>query len=155
MSDDAASNDTPGNARRDFLKTAAVAGLAAATPAFPAFAQNKTENPPKPGSQVALAETIANYAAGLKYEDIPEEAVRLAKRTILDTIGCMYGGYTAGPIRIAIKLAGDVSAKRPATVLLSGRLPMESLPEKAYQFPAGLRCDRRKAAPMTAGSASR
>ena len=56
----------------------------------------------------------------MKYEDIPEDVVRLTKRTILDTVGCMYGGYTAGPSRIAIKLAGDVSARKPATVLLSG-----------------------------------
>jgi 2-methylcitrate dehydratase len=120
MSDDAA-NDAPRNARRNFLKTAAVAGLAAATPAFPTLAQDKTEaTPPKAGGQVALAQTIANYAAGLKYEDIPADVVRLAKRTILDTVGCMYGGYTAAPSRIAIKLAGDVCAKKPATVLLSG-----------------------------------
>jgi 2-methylcitrate dehydratase len=125
MSDDTAPNDTPSNARRDFLKTAAVAGLVAAAPAFPAMAQDlaqdKTEaSPPKTGRQVGLAETIARYAAELKYEDISEDVVRLAKRTILDTIGCMYGGYTAGPSKIAIKLASDVSAKKPATVLLSG-----------------------------------
>jgi 2-methylcitrate dehydratase len=124
MSDDTVPNDTPNNARRDFLKTAAVAGLVAAAPAFPAMAQDlaqdKTEASPKDSGLIALAETIANYAAELKYEDIPEDVVRLAKRTILDTIGCMYGGYTAGPSRIAIKLASDVSAKEPATVLLSG-----------------------------------
>ena len=121
MADDAALHDAPRRARRDFLKTAAVAGLAAATPAFPALAQDKTEaSPPRTGGQTALAQTIARYAAELKYEDIPDDVVRLTRRTILDTIGCMYGGYTAGPSRIAIKLAGDVSARNPATVLLSG-----------------------------------
>ena len=67
-----------------------------------------------------LAETLARYAASLKYEDIPDDVVRLAKRTILDTIGCAFGGYDAGPSKIAIKLAGDVSAKQRATVLFSG-----------------------------------
>ena len=67
-----------------------------------------------------LAETLARYAAGLKYEDLPEDIVRLAKRTILDTIGCAYGGYAAGPSKIAIKLASDVTARQPATVLISG-----------------------------------
>ena len=67
-----------------------------------------------------LAETLARYAASLKYEDIPDDVVRIAKRTILDTIGCAFGGYGAGPSRIAIKLASDVSAKQPATVLFSG-----------------------------------
>ena len=67
-----------------------------------------------------LAETLAHYAASLKYEDLPEDIVRLAKRTILDTIGCAFGGYDAGPSQIAIKLASEVSAKQPATVLIRG-----------------------------------
>jgi 2-methylcitrate dehydratase len=46
--------------------------------------------------------------------------VRIAKRAILDTVGCAFGGYTAGPSRVAQKLAADVSAKQSATVLFSG-----------------------------------
>src|SRR5262249_10496373 len=100
-------------ARRDVLKTVAAAGFTAAMPAIPAFAQEE------PASQPALAETLARYAASLRYEEIPGDVVRLARRTILDTIGCAFGGYDAGPSKIAIKLAGDVSAKQPATVLIS------------------------------------
>ena len=89
---------------------------------FPAIAHDRPE--PVAGSagnaQAPLAETLARYAAGLKYEDLPDDIVRLAKRTILDTIGCAFGGYTAGPSKIAIKLASDVSSKPGATVLLSG-----------------------------------
>jgi 2-methylcitrate dehydratase len=99
--------------RRDVLLAMAAAGLATGLPAFPVIAQNE-------GGPPMLAETLARYAAGLKYEDIPEDVVRLAKRTILDTIGCAFGGYDAGPSKIAIKLAGDVTAKQPATVLISG-----------------------------------
>jgi 2-methylcitrate dehydratase len=102
----------PVGSRRHFLKTAAAAGLAVGTPALPALAAEKAQMP--------LAETLAHYAAGLKYEDLPEDVVRLAKRTILDTIGCAFGGYGAGPSQIAIKLAGEVSAKQPATVLIRG-----------------------------------
>jgi 2-methylcitrate dehydratase len=91
------------------------AGLAAGLPVFPALAQEKSSP-----NQPALAETLARYAANLKYEDIPDDVVRLTKRAILDTIGCAFGGYGAGPSKIAIKLAGDVSAKQPATVLISG-----------------------------------
>jgi 2-methylcitrate dehydratase len=97
-------------ARRRFLKQAAGAGLAAVAPAFPAVAEEK-------GS---LADTLAHYAASLRYEDLPEDIVRLAKRTILDTIGCAFGGYAAGPSKIAGQLAGEVTAKQPATVLISG-----------------------------------
>jgi 2-methylcitrate dehydratase len=71
-------------------------------------------------SQPSLAETLARYAANFKYEDLPEDIVRTAKRTILDTFGCAFGGYKAGPSQIAIKLAIDVNAKRGSTVLCNG-----------------------------------
>jgi len=67
-----------------------------------------------------MADALAQYATDLRYEDLPEDIVRTAKRTILDTLGCAFGGYTAGPSQIAIKLASDVNAKRGATVLCNG-----------------------------------
>src|SRR5215472_13428597 len=71
-------------------------------------------------SQVSMADALAQYATHLRYQDLPEDIVRTAKRTILDTLGCAFGGYTAGPSQIAIKLASDVNAKRGATVLCNG-----------------------------------
>jgi 2-methylcitrate dehydratase len=99
--------------RRHFLKQVAAAGLAAGAPTFPSMAQTGQ-------SQATLGETLARYATGLTYEDFPEDVIRIAKRAILDTIGCAFGGYAAGPSRIAIKLASDVTSKQPATVLFSG-----------------------------------
>jgi 2-methylcitrate dehydratase len=99
--------------RRHFLRQVAAAGLAAAAPTVPAMAQTGQSHP-------TLAETLARYGTELKYEDIPEDVIRIAKRSILDTIGCAFGGYGAGPSKIAIKLASDVSSKQPATVLFSG-----------------------------------
>jgi 2-methylcitrate dehydratase len=106
----------PDGSRRGFLKTIAAASLAAGAPVLPAIAQDKMER----GSGQVLAETLARYAANLRYEDLPEDVVRLARRTILDTIGCAFGGYDAPPSKIAIKLASDVSAKQPASVLIGG-----------------------------------
>jgi 2-methylcitrate dehydratase len=110
------------DSRRRFLKQIASAGFAASAPAFPALAQDKAGPNPSPAesAQLSLAETLARYAVGLKYEDLPEDVIRLAKRMILDTIGCAFGGYTAGPTSIAIKLATELTAKQPATVLISG-----------------------------------
>jgi 2-methylcitrate dehydratase len=105
----------PRFARRDVLKRIAASGAVAAAPAFPVLAQERAKE-----ASATLAERLADYATKLKYEDLPEDVVRLTKRTILDTIGCAYGGCAAGPSRIATKLAGDVSAKQPATVLISG-----------------------------------
>ena len=67
-----------------------------------------------------MADALAQYATDLRYEDLSEDIVRTAKRTILDTLGCAFGGYTAGPSQIAIKLASDVNAKRGATLLCNG-----------------------------------
>ena len=106
--------------RRHFLKQMAAAGLAVGAPALPALAQTGQSQPTAGRDQVSLAETLARYATTLKYEDLPEDVVRIARRSILDTIGCAFGGYAAGPSRIAIKLADDVSSKLPATVLFSG-----------------------------------
>jgi 2-methylcitrate dehydratase len=100
--------------------------LGGAAMALPAMAQEKmAQEKIAPSSTlesgpIDVAETLARYAINLKYEDLPEEVVRTAKRTILDTIGCGIGGYAAGPSQIAIKLASDVSAKQGASVLCSG-----------------------------------
>jgi 2-methylcitrate dehydratase len=105
--------DLPAIDRRHFLKQVTAAGLVAGAPIVPALAQTGQ-------GQVSLAETLARYATGLRYEDLPEDVIRIARRSILDTIGCAFGGYAAGPSRIAIKLASDVSSRQPATVLFSG-----------------------------------
>ena len=105
--------------RQQFLHLpAGVAGSAA----LPAIAQDKAERPSSAAGsgQTSLAETLARYAATLKYDDLPDDVVRIAKRTILDTLGCAFGGYSAGPSKIAIKLASDVNSKQPGTILLSG-----------------------------------
>jgi 2-methylcitrate dehydratase len=108
-------------ARRSFLKQMAATGAAAGAATLPAAAQEKTADAPAPAShQPSVAETLARYAASLKYEDLPSEIVRTAKRTILDTIGCAIGAYQAGPSQIAIGLARNVSARQGATVLCSG-----------------------------------
>ena len=70
--------------------------------------------------QASVGDIIARYAANLRYEDLPDDVVWSAKRAILDTFGCALGGYTAEPSRIALKLAGSVSAQPPATVLFTG-----------------------------------
>jgi 2-methylcitrate dehydratase len=113
--------------RRRLLGQAAAAGFAAGVSALPAAAQETAapRSPAVAGDQASserapLAERLARYATGLRYDDLPEDVIRLAKRAILDTIGCAFGGYAAQPSQIATRLAGDVSAKRGATILFSG-----------------------------------
>src|SRR4051812_11347409 len=100
--------DEPHQERRRFLAQVAAVGLAAGTATLPAVAEDKVEHGSSAaggGRSPSLAETLARYALGLKYEDLPDDVVRLAKRAILDTVGCAFGGYEAGPTQIAIRLA--------------------------------------------------
>jgi 2-methylcitrate dehydratase len=112
-----------GAARRTFLTQAATAGaVLGAAPAMPAFAQIKHEGPAMAtkSDQVFIADILASYATHLKYEELPPEVIRTAKRIILDTLGCAIGAYKAGPSQIAIKLASGVTAVNGATVLCNG-----------------------------------
>lgn len=79
-------------------------------------------------NEPTLSQSLANYAVNLKYEDLPADVARTAKRIVLDTIGCAIGGHTAGPAQIALRLASNVSAKQPATVMCSG---VKTTPEMA------------------------
>jgi 2-methylcitrate dehydratase len=118
--------DRPGASRRTFLKQVAATGAAAGAtiglPALPALAQEKTERAwsTLASGETPLAETLAHYAINLKYEDLPPEVSRTAKRIVLDTLGCAIGGYSAAPSQIAIKLASQVSGNPGATVLCRG-----------------------------------
>jgi 2-methylcitrate dehydratase len=108
--------------RREFVTQVAAASLAAGASTFPAAGQQSIPQHSSGAamSQTALDERLARYAIALRYEDLPPDVLRLAKRTILDTLGCAFGGYAAGPSKIAIKLASDVSSKQGATVLVDG-----------------------------------
>jgi 2-methylcitrate dehydratase len=112
-----------GKSRRQFLQLVTGATAIAAA-ALPAIAQENVERPgagnASPNRRGSIAETLADYAVSLRYEDLPTNVVRTVKRTILDTIGCAIGGYQAGPSQIAIKLAGGVSETPGATVFCSG-----------------------------------
>ena len=125
---DRGSNVPPSSVRRRVLQGAAAVGLASVLPGHAVLAQDAGGSVAAGRAPPSLAETLASYAAGLRYQDLPPDVIRMVKRTILDTIGCAFAGYAAGPSRIAMKLASDVSAKQAGTVLLSG---IKTSPERA------------------------
>ena len=67
-----------------------------------------------------ITEDIGAYASALKYEDLPAEFIHQAKRFIVDTLGCAFGGYTSEPCDIARDLAALVTSSQPATIFCSG-----------------------------------
>src|SRR5215472_16531819 len=113
-------NDVLRTSRRRFLTQVGAAGLGIGVPVSMTIAQETQRSLVGDGKEVSLGEKLARYATSLRYEDLPEDVIRIAKRTILDTLGCAFGGYSAGPSKIAMKLASDVNSKQPGTILLSG-----------------------------------
>jgi 2-methylcitrate dehydratase len=113
-----------GNSRRQFLQQlATTTAFVTAAAALPGMAeQNELRAGARGETSEAgsVAETLANFAVSLRYEDLPADVVRTAKRTILDSIGCGIGSYQAGPSQIAVKLAAGVTARQGATVFCSG-----------------------------------
>ena len=68
-----------------------------------------------------LAEQLSDYGTSLKYADLPSDVVHLAKRFIIDTIGCALGGYDSEPSKVARAVAGEVTPAHPVTVMGSGQ----------------------------------
>ena len=77
---------------------------------------------------MTLVEQITNYATHLRYEDLPPEVIKAAKRVIIDSIGCALGGYDSAPEKIARDLADMTSSKQAATLMVSG---LKTSPELA------------------------
>jgi 2-methylcitrate dehydratase len=64
-----------------------------------------------------LAEQLAKYAAGLKFDDLPAAVVHEVKRRVIDSFGCALGAWNADPCVIARRVASQFSAERGATLL--------------------------------------
>lgn len=62
-------------------------------------------------------ERLAEYSADLRYADLPREAVHECKRRLIDTLGCLVGGFGAGPSVIARRLAQRSRGNPPARIL--------------------------------------
>ena len=52
-----------------------------------------------------LTQQAAEFAAGLEYEDIPKEALRIARRCIIDGLGVMLAGSQQPAIDVAERYA--------------------------------------------------
>ena len=72
-----------------------------------------------------ITRQMAEFAVSLKYEDLPEEVVHQAKRFLLDSIGCAFGGWDTPDVQIQHRLHVQMGGKPEASVLVSGaRMPM-------------------------------
>jgi 2-methylcitrate dehydratase len=72
------------------------------------------------GSSDTITATMARWASELTYDQLSPEAVREAKRFLLDSIGCALGGYLQHDVRIALDVLGEHAGRGPATVFGTG-----------------------------------
>ncbi len=77
-------------------------------------------------SEDSLTREAAAFAAGLRYEDIPEDALRIARRCVIDGLGVMLAGTEQPALEVAdrwlrvnggnphSRVVGDASLRVPA-----------------------------------------
>jgi len=64
---------------------------------------------------------MAQWAASLRYEDLPASVVHEAKRHLLDSVGCALGGLRQEDATIALEVLREIGGTGPCTVLGTGR----------------------------------
>jgi 2-methylcitrate dehydratase len=64
---------------------------------------------------------MARWAADLGYDDIGQEARHEARRYLLDSLGCAFGGYQQEDAHIALDVLDEIAGSGPATILGSGK----------------------------------
>ena len=64
--------------------------------------------------------TVAEWAAGLRYEQLPAEVVTAAKRFLLDSMGCALGGAQQHDVHIARSVLRQIAGTGRASVLVTG-----------------------------------
>ncbi len=71
-----------------------------------------------------LSRQIAEFAVGLKFEDLPSEVVLEVKRYLYDSIGCAYGAYRTRDVNAVRKIYLRMGGRKEATLIGFGdRLP--------------------------------
>lgn len=76
------------------------------------------------------AAELATFVSDLQYPDLPADAIRLAERCFIDTVGVGVAGATAAAGSIAAKTATATYAEGPATLIGHGRTA--PAPEAAF-----------------------
>ena len=65
-----------------------------------------------------LTQRLATFAASLRHEQIPEAILHHARRSLIDSIGCAFGGLNCEAARIARRIAmGAAPQHHPGAVI--------------------------------------
>jgi 2-methylcitrate dehydratase len=69
---------------------------------------------------MSVAKTLAEYALGINFRDLPSEVVHQTKRVILDTLGCAIGGYDSKAAESTQELIKEWRHPGESTIFGSG-----------------------------------
>lgn len=72
-------------------------------------------------ADLGVTGALAEYVAGLTYEQVPAQVIHAAKRAILDSIGCSIGGGRTDPGRVILQFFEEMGGRPDTHVLASGR----------------------------------
>jgi 2-methylcitrate dehydratase len=70
----------------------------------------------------ALAARLAEYAANLKFEQLPAKTVHEVRRRLIDSLACASGAWKADAPNVARRVAGRVTSE-PGASFLGGKRP--------------------------------
>jgi len=63
---------------------------------------------------------ISDWASRVRFEDLPPEVVREAKRFLMDSVGCALGGAQQHDVHIARSVLGEMAGSGSCRVLVTG-----------------------------------
>jgi len=70
--------------------------------------------------KTSISRRMAQFARGLRFEDLPTEVVDAVKRFLYDTVGCAFGGYRTSDAAIILELYKSQGGKAESTIIGSG-----------------------------------
>ncbi|HVO72534.1 MAG TPA: MmgE/PrpD family protein [Ignavibacteriaceae bacterium] len=65
----------------------------------------------------SISRIISEFAVNLKYGDLPEEVIFLAKKFLYDSIGCAYGAYHTKDVNIIRNIYKRMGGKKESTTI--------------------------------------
>ena len=80
-----------------------------------------TPVPSKAVAKPTVTALMSGWAAGVKFQDLSQDAVYQAKRFLLDSVGCALGGYQQHDVTIALEVLGEIAGPGKATVIGTGK----------------------------------
>jgi 2-methylcitrate dehydratase len=64
---------------------------------------------------------MAQWAAGVTFDDLGDRAIHEARRFLLDSLGCAFGGLRQEDAEIALEVLDDIGGKGSSTVIGTGK----------------------------------